>query len=109
MLGFDGVVQVLGNVMILQLLLCCELVPALRAHEVVVLLVDSKVALEAGQSAERLVALGAEELVAHLVRGQMQFVVLLHVVGGAALLAPEPPVQNVGLEVPLIARKTIAR
>ena len=86
-----------GVVVILQLLLRCELLPTLGAHQVVLLLVHRQVALEAGQSAECLVTLRAHQLLAHLVRRQVQSVVLLHVVRGAALLAPVPPVQVMSL------------
>ena len=98
----------LGIVVILQLLLGGELLATLPAHQVVLLLVHRQVALEAGQSAEGLITLRTHQLLAHLVRGQVQPVVLLHVVRGAALLAPEPPVQVMGLQVPLVARQTLA-
>ena len=96
-----------GVVVIFQLLLRCELLPTLGAHQVVLLLVHRQVTLKAGQSAECLVTLRTNQLLAHLVRRQVQSVVLLHVVRGAALLAPVPPVQVMGLEVPLVARQTL--
>ena len=98
----------LGIVVVLQLLLGGELLATLPAHQVVLLLVHRQVTLEAGQSAEGLVALRTHQLLAHLVRGQVQPVVLLHVVRGAALLAPEPPVQVMGLHMPLVAGQTLA-
>ena len=107
LLRFNRSVKMFGVVVILQLLLRCELLPTLGAHQVVLLLVHRQVALEAGQSAECLVALRAHQLLAHLVRRQVQSVVLLHVVRGAALLAPVPPIQVMSLEVPLIARQTL--
>ena len=64
-------------------------------------------ALEAGQSAECLVALGTQQLLTNLVRGQVESVILLHVVRGPALLASKPPVLVMGLEVPPIARQTV--
>ena len=70
----------------LQHLLSGELVPALAAGQVVVLLVDGEVALEAGQPTEGLPALRTLQPGPGLVTRPVELHVLLQVVGDPAVL-----------------------
>ena len=72
----------------LQHLLGGELVPALAAGQVVVLLVDGEVALETGQPAEGLPALRALQPGSSLVTRSVKLHVLLQVVGDPTVLTP---------------------
>ena len=73
---------------ILQHLLGGELVPTLAAGQVVVLLVDGEVTLEARQPTEGLPTLRTFQPGSCLVTGSVKLHVLLQVVGDSAVLAP---------------------
>ena len=75
--------------MLLQHLLRGELVPTLGAEEVVLLLVHGEMALEAGQASEALSTLRALQPLPRLVARPVQPHVLLEVVRGSTVLAPE--------------------
>ena len=72
----------------LQHLLGGELVPALAAGQVVVLLVDGEVTLETGQAAEGLPTLWTLQSGSSLVTGSVELHVLLQVVGDTTVLTP---------------------
>ena len=72
----------------LQHLLGGELVPALAAGQVVVLLVDGEVALEAGQPTEGLPTLRTLQSRPGLMTRTVELHVLLQVVGDPAVLTP---------------------
>ena len=72
-----------------QLALHAELVPTLRTHEVLLLLMQHDVGLEACHAGELLTTLRADRfsVFAHMC-GQMQAQIVLHIEGGTALHAP---------------------
>ena len=76
--------------MLIQHLLRGELVTTLSAGEVVLLLVDGEVTLEAGQAGEGLATLGTLQPRTRLMTGPVQPHVLLEVVGDAAVSTPQP-------------------